>query len=376
MGSTNQDDADAIMVVAATSVLAAGVAIIGAYEHESSIPREPYVNKDQEREFYMNSILNGSDVHCAHSNHNKFINKKIKLFDEISLVCVNDRVRGDCAKSFEDIDFDSFSEKDNDNDLEGTSIEKNVQANEASQIKASRKRKCSFDMQDVVGNISIKFGEVATAIGRMVDSRLDVTKFYEEVMAMKGYNEAFFGDAFDYLVQSDTLAKAFMVKNQNIRKAHPNHDKFINKKIEIFDEMFFVYGNDRVRGDCAKSFEDIDFDSFSEKDNDNDLEGPSIGKDVQAIEASQIKACHKRKRSFEMQDVVGDISIKFRLVTTIMGRMVDSRLDVTKFYEEVMAMKGYNEAFFGDAFDYLVQSDTLAKAFMVKNQNIRKVWLE
>ncbi|KAM3248657.1 hypothetical protein P3L10_010426 [Capsicum annuum] len=73
-------------------------------------------------------------------------------------------------------------------------------------------------MQDVVGNISIKFGEVATAIGRMVDSRLDVTKLYEEVMAMKGYNEAFFGDAFDYLVQSDTLAKTFMVKNQNIRK--------------------------------------------------------------------------------------------------------------------------------------------------------------
>ncbi|KAF3639466.1 hypothetical protein FXO37_23946 [Capsicum annuum] len=300
-------------------------------------------------------------------------------------------------------------------------------------------------MQDVVGNISIKFGEVATAIGRMVDSRLDVTKLYEEVMAMKGYNEAFFGDAFDYLVQSDTLAKAFMVKNQNIRKmgltnqddddaiievaaisvlavgvaiigayehessipkessiesihqcfhivlqailklypilikspdgtiqpeimnkyrttlsnqqevkcstqgsvysgdAHPNHDKFINKKIKIFDEMFFLCGNDRVRGDCAKSFEDIDFDSFSEKDNDNDLEGPSIEKDVQATEASQIKASHKRKRCFEMQDVVGDISIKFRLVTTTIGRMVDSRLDVTKLYEEVMAMEGYNE---------------------------------
>ncbi|KAM3355974.1 hypothetical protein P3S68_022688 [Capsicum galapagoense] len=65
MSLTNQDDDDAIIGVAATSVLAVGVAIIGAYEHESSIPKEPYVNNDQEREFYMNSILNGSDVHCV-----------------------------------------------------------------------------------------------------------------------------------------------------------------------------------------------------------------------------------------------------------------------------------------------------------------------
>ncbi|KAM3375788.1 hypothetical protein P3S68_014502 [Capsicum galapagoense] len=53
--------------------------------------------------------------------------------------------------------------------------------------------------------------------------------------------------------------------------------------------------------------------------------------------------------------------------------MIDSRLDVIKLYEEVMAMEGYSEEFLGDAFDYLVQRDTLAKAFMVKNQNLRKV---
>ncbi|KAM3237913.1 hypothetical protein P3L10_012943 [Capsicum annuum] len=62
MGLTNQDEDDAIIGAAATSVLAAGVAIIIAYEQETSIPREQYVNKDQEREFYMNSILNESDV--------------------------------------------------------------------------------------------------------------------------------------------------------------------------------------------------------------------------------------------------------------------------------------------------------------------------
>ncbi|KAF3634717.1 hypothetical protein FXO37_26344 [Capsicum annuum] len=149
----------------------------------------------------------------------------------------------------------------------------------------------------------------------------------------------------------------------------------LTKKLKCLTK-YLVCGNDQARGDCAKSFEDIDFDSFSEKDNDNDLEGPSIENDAQVIEASRIKASRKRKRSFEVQDIVGDISIKFGEVATAIGRMVDSRLDVTKLYEEVMAMEGYNEEFLGDAFDYLVQSDTLAKAFMVKNKNLRKVWLE
>ncbi|PHT44649.1 hypothetical protein CQW23_13807 [Capsicum baccatum] len=137
-----------------------------------------------------------------------------------------------------------------------------------------------------------------------------------------------------------------------------------------------VCGNDRDRENCAKSFEDIDFEYFFEKDNDNDIEGPSTEKDAQMTEASQVKPSRKRKHSFEVQDVIGDISIKFGEVTTTIGRMVDSHLDVTKLYEEVMAMEGYEEEFLGDAFDYLVQSDTLAKAFMVKNQNLRKVWLE
>ncbi|KAF3665169.1 hypothetical protein FXO38_00709 [Capsicum annuum] len=149
--------------------------------------------------------------------------------------------------------------------------------------------------------------------------------------------------------------------------AHLNYDKFINKKIDIFDEMSLACGNDRARRDCAKSFEDIDFECFSEKDNDNDIEGPSTENDVQVTEVSQVKASRKRKRSFEVQDIVGDISIKFGEVTTSIGRMVDSRLDVTKLYEEVMAMDGYEEEFLDDVFDYLVQSDTLAKAFMAKN---------
>ncbi|KAG5568445.1 hypothetical protein H5410_064539 [Solanum commersonii] len=53
MDMTNKDKDDATVGAVATSVLAFGVAINVAYN-----------NQNQEREFYMNSILNGSDVHC------------------------------------------------------------------------------------------------------------------------------------------------------------------------------------------------------------------------------------------------------------------------------------------------------------------------
>ncbi|KAF3660744.1 hypothetical protein FXO38_12057 [Capsicum annuum] len=127
-------------------------------------------------------------------------------------MCGNDRASGDCAKSFGYIDLDGCSKKDNDNDIKGPSTKKDVQVTKTSQVKESRKRKRSFEVQDVVGNISIEFGEVETTISMMIDCHFDVTKLYKEVMAMEVYNKEFLIDVFDYLVQSDTLAKAFMEK--------------------------------------------------------------------------------------------------------------------------------------------------------------------
>ncbi|KAF3650800.1 MATE efflux family protein isoform 1 [Capsicum annuum] len=91
--------------------------------------------------------------------------------------------------------------------------------------------------------------------------------------------------------------------------AHSSHDKFINKKIDIFDEISLVRGNDRARSDFAKSFGDIDIDCSSKKENDDDMEVPSMKRDVQDIVSgtSQIKATRKRNRSLDIQDVIDNI---------------------------------------------------------------------
>lgn len=153
-------------------------------------------------------------------------------------MCGNDRARGDCAKSFDDISLGCNSEKGKDNDIEGPSTKKDVQdISETSQVKASRKRSRSFDIQDVIGDISTKLGEVAAAISKMADNRLDVTRLYEEIMASEGYEEEFLGDAFDYFVQNETSAKAFLAKNKIfVRcgwKDSSDNNKYTNELEEI-----------------------------------------------------------------------------------------------------------------------------------------------
>jgi hypothetical protein len=52
------------------------------------------------------------------------------------------------------------------------------------------------------------------------------------------------------------------------------------------------------------------------------------------------------------------------------------QLDVNALYTKVMKIEGFDEITLGDAFDHLVQNKMLAKAFMVKNVNLRKLWIQ
>ncbi|KAM3248656.1 hypothetical protein P3L10_010425 [Capsicum annuum] len=445
MSSTNQDDVDAIIGVAAISVLAAGVAIIGAYEHESSIPREPYVNKDQEREFYMNSILNGSDVHCVGqirmskhafyelcndfrrnsflcSTKNMSVQEQVLIFLEI--VGFNERFRkieSNFYRSIESIhrcfhtmlqavlklylilikspDGTFQPEIMNNHRFRGrkgtttqnvlATINYNLKikyvfagwegsAHNSRILNDALERPHGLQIQqDKYYPVDAGYGlckgfippyhgiryhlqeysdcppqnekelfnlchaslrsSVELNHGKKGEKQFRWSKLMEYLMleiladevnqGNKSTNQ-FKASSFNRVLNAineqleiDCSSKHMKNHLKTIRntwstiqtlpnksglgwddnlkmitaspevyavhiQAHPNHDKFINKKIKIFDEISLVCGNDRARGDCAKSFEDIDFDSFSEKDNNNDLEGPSIEKDVQATEAS------------------------------------------------------------------------------------------
>lgn len=56
----------AVVTGVATAVMTVITLVMDDYDHsENHIPREPHVNRDYERELYMNRVLYSGDTHCV-----------------------------------------------------------------------------------------------------------------------------------------------------------------------------------------------------------------------------------------------------------------------------------------------------------------------
>lgn len=56
----------AVIMEATTSVIALGVVLLKGLRSRRVMPREPHVNREYERETYMNDILWRGDMRCLH----------------------------------------------------------------------------------------------------------------------------------------------------------------------------------------------------------------------------------------------------------------------------------------------------------------------
>jgi hypothetical protein len=75
-------------------------------------------------------------------------------------------------------------------------------------------------------------------------------------------------------------------------------------------------------------------------------------------------------------DSVEKLSTKIGDVAFVIQSLRKNQLNVNELYIEVMKIKGFEEITLGDAFDHLVQNKMLAKAFMKKYDNLRKIWVQ
>jgi hypothetical protein len=66
---------------------------------------------------------------------------------------------------------------------------------------------------------------------------------------------------------------------------------------------------------------------------------------------------------------IGDVALAIQSLSK-------NQLDVNVLYAEVMKIESFDEIILGEAFDHLVQIEMLAKAFMAKNANLRKIWVQ
>ncbi|KAH7840126.1 hypothetical protein Vadar_012966 [Vaccinium darrowii] len=85
--------------------------------------------------------------------------------------------------------------------------------------QARSPQKSSRDGDERYDKLSTQLEEVALAIKKLIDDRLNVNDLYDEVMKTEGFDELTLALAFDHLVENEKVAKAFMVKNERLRRA-------------------------------------------------------------------------------------------------------------------------------------------------------------
>ena len=151
-------------------------------------------------------------------------------------------------------------------------------------------------------------------------------------------------------------------------QAHQKHAEYLNKKIEMYDELAIVVGKDTTTGGFSKSYVDIE----NEPDNgdsaefvaDNVEEGV-VEKEKNAVESfttgSGISKSHKRGRAPSNTDdsVLTDMSDQLKDIAVALKELNRGPVDYTVLYNEVMAMmaEGYSEDMLAPAFDHLCENE-------------------
>lgn len=165
-------------------------------------------------------------------------------------------------------------------------------------------------------------------------------------------------------------------------QANPTHDKYLNKKIELYDEMAIVVGKDTARGNFSKSFDDVELQSRENVINleDKGDDENEIVKDDKQSASSNVQPLESRRTRKRAREVEAEVDPAMQLISTQLGLVAEAlqkfKLDIDQLYKEIMKMEGYEEGFLGSAFDYLVEHENQAKGFLAKSENLRKIWLE
>nr|POE82552.1 hypothetical protein CFP56_73055 [Quercus suber] len=168
--------------------------------------------------------------------------------------------------------------------------------------------------------------------------------------------------------------------------AHRKHAEYLNKKIEMYDELAIVVGKDIAISSFSKSYVDVE----NEPDNgdstefvaDNAEEGV-VDKGKNAVESSTtgsgISKSRKRGRAPPSEDsVLTNLSNQLKEIAVALKEVNRGLVDYTTLYSKVMAMMvdGYSKDMLATAFDHLCENKKAVWEFLAKNAKLRKLWLD
>ena len=167
---------------------------------------------------------------------------------------------------------------------------------------------------------------------------------------------------------------------------HRKHAKYLNKKIDMYDELAIVVGKDTAIGGFSKSYVDLEH----EPDNGDNAEFVANNVEEGVVEkgktvessttGSRISKSCKRKHSASNTDenVLTNLSDQLKEIAMALKEINRGSVDYTALYNEVMAMMadGYSEDMLATAFDHLCENEKTTWGFLAKNARLRKQWLD
>ncbi|XP_075663452.1 uncharacterized protein LOC142633058 [Castanea sativa] len=168
--------------------------------------------------------------------------------------------------------------------------------------------------------------------------------------------------------------------------AHRKHANFLNKKIEMYNELAIVVGKDLATGSFAKSYVDIgtehDNAESTEMVADNGEEGV-VDKGKNVVESSTTgstlsKSSKRGRASLSDDSALTDLSNQLKEIAVALKEINRGLVDFNSLYSEVMTMaaNGYSEGMLATAFDHLCENKKAARGFLAKNVKLRKLWMD
>ena len=98
---------------------------------------------------------------------------------------------------------------------------------------------------------------------------------------------------FTFTFVSKTLYKELKIVYSNLyEQTHPNHDKYLNKKLDMYEAITIVVGKDMATGNYVKSYPDVNLEENTEEqsisiENEREYEEASKGKETSSSSAQK-----------------------------------------------------------------------------------------
>ncbi|KAK9988631.1 hypothetical protein SO802_028870 [Lithocarpus litseifolius] len=168
--------------------------------------------------------------------------------------------------------------------------------------------------------------------------------------------------------------------------AHPAHVPYLNKKIEQYDEMAIVVGKDMATGGFSKQWSEHS-PLVENETPQNDIQNPefegdcdTLPKDAhEASNGTSSKGRSHRKRTYAAINEDGpfsEMTEQLKQIAVAVTALSHGPVNTNELHKVVMNAEGFEEDMLDEAFDHLVNDEKAGRAFMAKNDRMRKLWLE